>query len=71
MVVRDVLDDGETETSAAGRARSRRVYSVEPFEHSLLVGLFDADALVCDGDLDTGFAALDIGTRADAHSRSG
>src|SRR5580693_1323486 len=62
-----VLDDGQPEAGAAGRARARRIDPVEAFEDPLQVPLGDADALVGHAQLGVAFAGL-LG--ADDHAGS-
>ena len=50
-----VLDDGQPEAGAAGRARARRIDPVEAFEDPLQVPLGDADALVGHAQLGVAF----------------
>src|SRR3954469_4375111 len=52
VIGRDVLDDGQSQSGAAGGPRPRRVDAEESLEHPLLIVAGDADASIGHRDLD-------------------
>ncbi len=58
MVVCNVLHDGEAQTRAASRPRSRSVDSIEALKDPFLVSFLDAHPLIGDGDLDAALPAI-------------